>query len=39
MWLSPKVPRDAAFAACVQEVCDLYTRSLRPDEVVLCATR
>jgi DDE superfamily endonuclease len=37
MWLSPKVPRDAAFAACVQEVCDLYTRSLRPDEVVLCA--
>jgi len=37
MWLSPKVPRDAAFAACVREVCDLYTRSLRPDEVVLCA--
>ena len=37
MWLSAKVPRDAAFAAQVQEVCDLYTRPLRPDEVVLCA--
>src|SRR3982750_3455770 len=36
MWLSPKVPRDAAFAAQVQEVCDLYTRPLGPDEVVLC---
>jgi transposase len=36
MWLSPKVPRDAAFAAQVQEICDLYTRPLRPDEVVLC---
>ncbi len=37
MWLSPKVPRDAAFAAQVQEICDLYTRPLRADEVVLCA--
>ena len=37
MWLSPKVPRDAAFAAAVQEICDLYTRPLRPAEVVLCA--
>jgi transposase len=37
MWLSPKVPRDAAFAARVQEICDLYTRPLGPDEVVLCA--
>jgi transposase len=37
MWLSPKVPRDAAFAATVQEICDLYTRPLGPDEVVLCA--
>jgi transposase len=37
MWLSPKAPRDAAFAAQVQEICDLYTRPLRPDEVVLCA--
>jgi transposase len=37
MWLSPKVPRDAAFAAQVQEICNLYTRPLRPDEIVLCA--
>ena len=36
-WLSAKVPRDAAFAAQVQELCDLDTRPLRPDEVVLCA--
>jgi transposase len=35
-WLSPKVPRDAAFAAQVQGICDLYTRPLRSDEVVLC---
>jgi transposase len=37
MWLSAKVPRDAAFAAQVQGICDLYTRPLRPDEIVLCA--
>jgi transposase len=36
MWLSPKVPRDAAFAASVREICDLYTRPLRDDEMVLC---
>jgi transposase len=36
MWLSAKVPRDAAFAAQVQGICDLYTRPLRPDEVALC---
>jgi transposase len=36
MWLSAKVPRDAAFASQVQEICDLYTRPLRPDEMVLC---
>jgi transposase len=36
LWLSPKVPRDAAFAAQVQEVCDLYTRPLAPHEMVLC---
>src|SRR3954463_8619970 len=36
MWLSPKVPHDAAFAAQVQGICDLYTRPLRPDEIVLC---
>jgi transposase len=35
MWLSAKVPRDAAFAAQVQGLCDLYTRPLRPDEIVL----
>jgi transposase len=37
MWLSPKVPRDATFAAQIREIGDLYTRPLRPDEVVLCA--
>jgi transposase len=35
LWLSPKVPRDAAFAASVQNVCDLYTRELMPHEAVL----
>jgi transposase len=35
LWLSPKVPRDADFAARVQEICDLYTRKLEPHEVVL----
>jgi transposase len=36
MWLSPKVPRDAAVAEQVQGICDQYTRPLRPDERVLC---
>lgn len=36
LWLSPKVPRDAAFAAAVQEICDLYTRPLAAHEMVLC---
>jgi transposase len=36
LWLSPKVPRDAAFAAQVKEACDLYTRPLAAHEVVLC---
>jgi transposase len=36
LWLSPTVPRDAAFAAQVQEICDLYTRKLADHEVVLC---
>ena len=36
LWLSPKVPRDAAFAACVQEICELYTRPLAAHEMVLC---
>jgi transposase len=34
--LSPKVPRDEAFAAAVQGISDLYTRPLESDEVVLC---
>src|SRR5947208_3946222 len=37
LWLSPKVPRDEAFAAAVREISDLYTRPLGADEVVLCA--
>jgi hypothetical protein len=36
LWLSPKVPRDAAFAAQVQDLCDLYTRELAAHECVLC---
>jgi hypothetical protein len=36
LWLSPKVPRDEAFASTVQEVSDLYTRPLGDAEVVLC---
>jgi hypothetical protein len=36
MWLSAKVPRGAAFAEQVRGICDLYTRPLQPDEVVLC---
>ena len=36
LWLSPEVPRDAAFAATVREISDLYTRPLRGDEMVLC---
>ena len=35
LWLSPEVPRDEAFAASVREICDLYTRPLRGDEIVL----
>jgi transposase len=34
-WLSPKVPRDDAFRATVQNICDLYTRALEPHERVL----
>jgi transposase len=34
-WLTPKAPRDAAFYATVQELCDLDTRPLAPEEVVL----
>jgi transposase len=36
LWLSPKVPRDEAFAAAVAAICDLYTRPLAADEMVLC---
>jgi transposase len=36
LWLSPTVPRDADFAARVQEISDLYTRELQAHEVVLC---
>jgi transposase len=36
LWLSPEVPRDAAFAAAVREISELYTRPLKADEVVLC---
>jgi transposase len=35
LWLSPTVPRDADFAARVQEISDLYTRKLEAHEVVL----
>jgi DDE superfamily endonuclease len=35
VWLYPKQPRDAAFYATVAALIDLYTRPLRPDEVVL----
>jgi len=37
MWLSPKTPRDEAFAAAVRRICDLYTRPLAPDERVISA--
>jgi len=36
MWLSAKVPRDAAFAKQVQQICDLYTQKLAENEIVLC---
>jgi transposase len=36
LWLSSKVPRDAAFVAAVQNICDLYTRPLAAHEMVLC---
>ena len=35
MWLSSRVPRDAAFAAQVQALCDLYIRPLAAHEMVL----
>jgi transposase len=36
LWLSPKVPRDAAFCRRVKNICSLYTRKLTANEVVLC---
>ena len=36
LWLSPKVPRDACFAARVRAIIDLYTRPLAPWEAVIC---
>ena len=39
LWLSAKVPRDAAFAATVSKICDLYIRRLAAYEMVLCPTR
>lgn len=35
-WLSAKVPRDDAFRTTVENIADLYTRSLAPHERVLC---
>lgn len=35
MWLGAKTPRDEAFRASVKEICELYTRVLSPDEMVL----
>lgn len=37
MWLSAQVPRDAAFRAAVERLCDLYTRPLLAQERVICA--
>ena len=36
LWLAPHVPRDAAFAAQVQEIVAWYTRPLGRGEMVLC---
>jgi hypothetical protein len=36
LWLSPKVPRDAEFCKRVKNICTLYTRKLKADEMVLC---
>jgi transposase len=36
LWLSPKAPRDAAFAHAVRNLSDLYSRPLEAYEAVLC---
>jgi hypothetical protein len=35
LWLHPRTVRDAAIVQCVQDLVDLYSRPLAPDEVVL----
>jgi transposase len=36
LWLSPKVPRDAAFKSTIENIVKLYTRTLAVWEMVLC---
>jgi len=36
LWLSPKVPRDKAFVKSIRYISRLYTRKLKPHEMVLC---
>lgn len=36
LWQSAQVPRDAAFAAIIQDIVSLYTRKLAAGEMVLC---
>jgi transposase len=36
MWLGTKTPRDEAFRAIIRQICDLYTRKLGFNEMVLC---
>jgi transposase len=36
LWLSSKVPRDEEFCRRVKNICSLYTRKLKPCEMVLC---
>jgi hypothetical protein len=36
LWLSPQVPRDAAFRVGVLNLSDLYSRALSSQEVVWC---
>jgi DDE superfamily endonuclease len=36
LWVSPTVPRDAAFAAQVNDIVALYTRPLGPHAMVVC---
>jgi transposase len=35
-WLSPKVPRDRAFAKSIRAIGRLYTKKLKSNEMVLC---